>query len=228
MAALLTVYNGIAELHCTWDALELMEACREIVEQPTPLMAAVIRLAAAGPPLPPPRWAEATSAVAALPMPVVAVLEADAIGPAWALALACDLRTAAEGVLVGSPEVLRGQLPGGVSRLTRLVGPAVALRLLLLGETLAAKDALELGLLHRVVPAAALGACLEELIAGFQASAPIALAYVKEAVHAGLDLSLREGLRLEADLAALLQTTTDREEGIHAFLEKRPPEFKGA
>jgi enoyl-CoA hydratase len=176
-----------------------------------------------------PSWAEATTQLGRLSPPTIAVLAGEAIGPAWELALACDLRLAANGARVGSPELRWGRLPaaGGTQRLTRLAGPATALRLLLLGELLDAPAALELRLLHRVAPAAELDDCLEALLAGLRTSAPIALAYAKETVHRAVDLPLESGLRLEADLATLLQTTADRAEGIGAFLERRSPDFQG-
>src|SRR5439155_16888879 len=111
----------------------------------------------------------------------------------------------------------------GTQRLARLVGPATALRLLLLGEVLTAPTALELGLVHRVVPAAELDAACEGMLGELSAGGPLALAYAKEAVHRAGDLPLTDGLRLEADLAALLQTTHDRAEGLAAFRERRAP-----
>src|SRR3954452_18881553 len=176
-----------------------------------------------------PAWATATAAVARLGPPTVAVIGGAAIGPAWEMALACDLRIAAAGARVGSPEARWGRLPaaGGTQRLVRLGGPALALRLLLLGEMLAAPDALALGLVHRVAKADGLTAAQEALLDGLRASAPVALGYTKEAVRQGLELPLVAGLRLEADLAALLQTTDDRAEGLAAFRERRPPRYEG-
>jgi len=175
-----------------------------------------------------PAWAVATGAVAGLGPPTVAAIGADAIGPAWELALACDLRLAAAQARLGSPEVRWGRLPaaGGTQRLTRAVGSAEALRLLLLAEVLPAPEALARGLVHRVAPAADLEAHLEALLEPLRASAPIALAYAKEAIHSAGQSPLALGLRLEADLAALLQTTTDRAEGLAAFRQRRRPRFE--
>jgi enoyl-CoA hydratase len=130
---------------------------------------------------------------------------------------------------VGSPEVRYGRLPraGGAQRLARLVGAGRALPLLLLGELVPADEALRLRLLHVVVPHTALDARLEALVAGFRASAPIALAYAREAARDGSRLTLEAGLRLEADLTALLQTTADRAEGLASFKARRPPRFDG-
>jgi enoyl-CoA hydratase len=175
-----------------------------------------------------PAWAAATAAVARLGPPTLAVLGGDAIGPAWELALACDLRMAAARARLGSPEVRWGRLPaaGGTQRLVRLAGPAVALHLLLLGEVLTAADALALGLVHRVVPGNALEAARDEMLDALRAGAPIALGYAKEAVRQGMELPLDAGLRLEADLAALLQTTRDRAEGLAAFAARRAPRYE--
>jgi enoyl-CoA hydratase len=107
------------------------------------------------------------------------------------------------------------------------VGPGVAVRLLLLGEIVDAPDAHALGLLHRVEPRERLDAALDEMLTGLRDSAPIALAYAKEAVLSAGDLALADGLRLEADLAVLLQTTGDRAEGIDAFLGRRAAHFEG-
>jgi enoyl-CoA hydratase len=173
-------------------------------------------------------WGAATAAVARLSAPTIAVIEGDAIGPGWELALACDLRIAAPEARVGSPEVALGRMPtaGGTQRLARLVGRSAALHMLLLSEIVPAPEALVGGLVHRVGSSTA-DEALVELLAALRRSAPIALAYTKEAVRAADELTLEAGLRLEADLAALLLTTADRAEGVAAALERRPPTFRG-
>ncbi|MCC7103695.1 MAG: enoyl-CoA hydratase/isomerase family protein [Chloroflexi bacterium] len=174
-------------------------------------------------------WAEATAAVARLSAPTVAAVLGDAVGPAWELALACDLRVVAADARVGSPEVRWGRMPGsgGTQRLVRAVGQAAALRLLLLGEVLTGTEAYELGLVHRLAQHAEFDNTFEMLLDESRAGAPIALAYAREAALGAADLSLAAGLRLEADLAALLQTTVDRQEGIASFLERRSAAFEG-
>jgi enoyl-CoA hydratase/carnithine racemase len=220
-------------------ARELRDACVEIEQRDEPV--AAVALVARGDAfwLEPPdgaaaidalgaTWDEALLALDRLSPPVVASISGDAIGASWTLALACDLRLAAAGARVGHPEVRWGRLPaaGGTQRIVRVAGPAAATRLLYLGEVLAAPDALQAGLVHRVMPAAELDAGLEAVLDGLRASAPIALAYARETIRAATDLPLAAGLRLEADLAALLQTTDDRAEGIGAFLHRRQPRFE--
>ncbi len=221
-------------------AWEIEDACRAVAESDE--LAVCVVLAGAGdsfllaPAAGPLEWDDAGAAAAAiagslarLDPPTLAVLGGDAVGPAWEIALACDLRLAAEGVRVGSPELAHGRMPaaGATQRLPRLVGLGTALRLLLLAEVVPAAEARELGLVHDAVPAAGLDAAADALLDALRATAPIALAYVKEAVGQALDLPLEAGLRLEADLAALLQTTSDRAEGLRAHRERRPPRFEG-
>ena len=174
-------------------------------------------------------WREAIQAVAALPIPTVAAMAGSAVGPAWELAMACDIRLAEDHITLGSPEIGHDRMPscGGTQRLTRLIGPGRALEMLLLGKTIDAPVALDLGLVHRLTPRGTVDSALEKMLDALRQAAPIALAYAKEAVRSGMDMPLSDGLRLEADLATLLQTTRDRAEGISSFLERREPRFEG-
>jgi len=167
--------------------------------------------------------------IAAIDRPVIAALGGDAIGAGLELALAADIRIAASGARLALPQVSQGRIPagGGTQRLPRIVGRGKALELILTGETLTAAEALEIGLVSRVVPPEKLAAETDKLAGEIAAKGPVALRYLKEAVIKGMDMTLPQGLRLEADLYFLLHTTADRTEGIKAFREKRKPEFKG-
>ena len=116
---------------------------------------------------------------------------------------------------------------GGTQRLPKLVGPAWALDMALTGRKLSAAEALRIGLVNRVVPAGGLEAATMELAEQVLAAAPVAARYAKEAVGKGMDLTLEQGLRLEADLSVILQSTADRAEGIESFKERRRPKFTG-
>jgi len=172
-------------------------------------------------------WPDGVRAVAALTKPVVAAIQGEALGYGMALALACDLRIAARSAVLALPEAGEGTLPGGgaMARLARIVGPARALQIVLLGSRLSATRAGAWGLVSQVVEAARLRATVVETARRLAARGPLALRLAKEAVTAALDLPLGEGIRLEEDLYVLLQTTADRREGIRAFLGGRTPRF---
>jgi enoyl-CoA hydratase/carnithine racemase len=221
-------------------AVEILEACRRASERPDQLTAVVLRgpsddfflaapASAADYDAVGPYWSRATAALAAIPAPVVAVIQGQAIGPAWELALACDLRIAAGDAILGSPEVRWGRIPaaGGTQRLVRAGGPTLALKLLLLGQIITGAEAAQLGLIHTAPPPDQIEDAVSDLLGSLRAGAPVALAYAKETALAAGELRLADGLRLEADLAALLHTTADRAEGLAAFLQKRPATFIG-
>ncbi len=161
--------------------------------------------------------------------PVVAAVNGFALGGGCELALACHLRIAAENAKFGQPEVKLGIAPGygGTQRLPRLVGKGIALQLILTGATIDAQEALRIGLVNKVVPAASLLPETEALLRGILAMGPLAVRLALEAVERGLDMSLDEGLLLEANHFGLLAGTRDMKEGLTAFLEKRPPSFEG-
>ena len=168
-------------------------------------------------------------AVAVIEKPVIAAINGDALGEGLELALACDVRIAAQNARFGLPEIEAGSIPagGGTQRLPRIVGRGKALEMILTGETIDAAEALENGLVTKIVSAESLMTEVEALAKAMAAKAPVSLRYIKEAINKGLDLTMEQGLRLEADLYFLLHTTGDRTEGIKAFQQKRPPEFKG-
>jgi len=171
----------------------------------------------------------AATAIASIDRPVIAAINGDAVGQGLELALSCDIRLASDRARFGFPQVAQGLIPcdGGTQRLPRIVGRGKALELIFTAETITAREALEIGLVSKVVDGASLAVEAEALAKTIAAKGPIALRFIKEAVNKGLDLTLEQGLRLEADLYFLLHTTADRTEGITAFLEKRPPQFKG-
>jgi enoyl-CoA hydratase len=172
---------------------------------------------------------KAAAAIAAIEKPVIAAINGDALGPGLELILSGDIRLASAKARFGFPEVAKGLIPadGGSQRLPRVVGRGKALELILTAETINAEEALEIGLVSQVVPGEELMPEAGALAKTIAAKAPVALRFIKEAVNKGLDLTLEQGLRLEADLYFLLHTTQDRTEGIKAFLEKRTPKFKG-
>ena len=161
--------------------------------------------------------------------PAICALNGDAVSAGLELALACDVRIAAEGTRFALPETGQGLLPmaGGAQRLARLCGRGEALWLLLLGEAIDTQEALRIGLVSAVVPRDALPGEAEALALRMAARGPLALRYAKEAVRRGLEQPLDQALRFETDLTVILQTTEDRAEGVRAFLEKREPKFKG-
>jgi enoyl-CoA hydratase len=171
----------------------------------------------------------ASQAVASLDGPVLAAINGDALSAGLELALACDIRIASDGARFGFPETSHGFVPGGggTQRLPRIVGRGKATEMILTAETIDADEAFRIGLLSRVVPAGRLMEEADGIAKRLVSRAPIAVRYAKEAVRKGLDMTQDQGLRLEADLSLLLQTTADRAEGIKAFLEKRPPTFRG-
>ena len=153
----------------------------------------------------------------------------EASGLGLEMFMACDLRICAPESKFGLPQIKTGMMPsdGGTQLLPRLVGKALALEMLLTGEPITARVALERGLVNRIAPAGEVLAASMALAREMAARAPIAMRYVKEAVVNGLDLSLEQGLRLEADLYLHLHTTDDRREGITAFQGKKKPHFNG-
>jgi len=164
--------------------------------------------------------------LAEFPAPTVAVWNGPAIGAGAEVVLAADIRVIGPDATMAFPEVGAGELPGwgGTQRLTRAGGAALALRMLVAGETVDAAALAQSGLAVCVADPVAEGHALARQLAH---GAPRAQQAARDAVHRGLDLTLRDGLRLESDLNLLLSTTDDRAVGIDAFFEKRPPEFTG-
>jgi enoyl-CoA hydratase/carnithine racemase len=161
--------------------------------------------------------------------PVLAAVNGFALGGGCELAMACHIRIASENAKFGQPEVNLGITPGygGTQRLPRIVGKGNALYMLLTGEHVGAQDALRMGLVSKVVPQDQLLAEAEKTMKGIAAKGPVALALTIDAVDRGLETTLEEGMRIEADAFGLVASTQDMKEGLNAFLEKRPAKFEG-
>ena len=161
--------------------------------------------------------------------PVIAAINGFALGGGCELAMACTYRLAADSARLGQPEIKLGLIPGygGTQRLPRLIGPSATLRLLLTGDMVTAEEALRLGLVDQVVPAAALLETANALARKIAPLAPLAIAASIEAVRGGSHMPLDEALAFEARLFGHLCDTDDKREGTNAFLEKRPPVFTG-
>lgn len=167
------------------------------------------------------RGQQVFEAVESLGKPVIAAVNGYALGGGCELAMACTIRVASENAVLGQPEVKLGLIPGygGTQRLPRLIGIGPALRLLLTGETVSASEALRLGLVDEVVPAAALLGRAQALAKQIAANGPIAVKLCMEAVD--------RGEYEEAALFGKVCATEDMKEGTRAFLEKRSPQFRG-
>ena len=161
--------------------------------------------------------------------PVIACINGFALGGGCELAMACTMRLASENAKLGQPEVKLGIIPGygGSQRLPRLVGKGIAMQLLLTGEMITAQEAQRIGLVNEVVPSGQLIARAEAMAQAIIKNAPLAIQYCLEAVNHGMEVTLQEGLYLEATLFAVSCATEDKKEGTAAFLEKRAANFAG-
>ena len=168
-------------------------------------------------------------AVSAITKPTIAAIRGYCVGGGLEFALACDLRVAAEDAKLGLTEVRRGIIPGagGTQRLSRAVGVTKAMEMCLTGDTVSGLEAKSLGLVNNAVPSADVLKTAEDLAGRILKGAPMSVAFIKEAIKKGVELPLEEGLRLEADLSALIGITEDAKEGPRAFAEKRTPVWKG-
>jgi enoyl-CoA hydratase/carnithine racemase len=168
-------------------------------------------------------------ALAAFPRPTIAAINGVAFGGGLELALACDIRIAAETAEMGLTETRLGIIPGagGTQRLSRIAGVAVAKELILTGRRIGAARARELGIVSEVVPAADLSAAAARWAAEISGAAPLALGAAKRAIDEGLARPLAEALKIERERYEEVLTTEDRNEGLAAFAEKRPPVYKG-
>jgi enoyl-CoA hydratase len=161
--------------------------------------------------------------------PIIAAVSGWCLGGGCELAMACDLIVAAESAVFGQPEINLGIIPGagGTQRLTRAVGKSVAMDMVLTGRRLSAEEALQYGLVARLLPNDGFAAAAVAVAAEIAAKSPIALRIAKEAVNHAFELSLAEGIHLERRLFNMLFATADQKEGMAAFVEKRPPTWQG-
>ncbi len=161
--------------------------------------------------------------------PVIACINGFALGGGCEIAMACTMRLASENAKLGQPEVKLGIIPGygGTQRLPRLVGTGLAMQMVLTGEMISAQEAHRIGLVNEVLPAAQLMTRAEEIAGKIIGMAPLAIQYCMEAVNQGMNMTLQEGLFLEATLFGICCATEDKKEGTTAFLEKRAANFQG-
>jgi len=164
-----------------------------------------------------------------MPKPSIAAVNGYALGGGLELAMSCTLRVASPNARFGQPEVKLGLIPGygGTQRLPRLVGRGRALEMVLTGEPIDAAEAHRIGLVNHVVPQQELLVFSRGLLGKMLANGPLAIGLAMEAVDTGLNCGLEEGLRFEAAAFGVSAASEDRLEGTRAFLEKRPPVFKG-
>ncbi len=172
---------------------------------------------------------DTNAALERCPKPVIAAISGYCVTGGLELALACDVRVAAENAKFGITSARIGTVAGagGTQRLPRLVGPAKAKEILFSSEFIDAQEAWRIGLVNRVVPVGKEMEAAEAMAAVFAERAPLSLSFAKTAVNVGMTMPLEAALAFEAGLTAQLYTTEDKSEGIRAFLEKRRAEFRG-
>jgi enoyl-CoA hydratase/carnithine racemase len=161
--------------------------------------------------------------------PVIACINGFALGGGCEIAMACTMRLASENAKFGQPEVKLGIIPGygGTQRLPRLIGKGIAMQLVLAGDMISAQEAHRIGLVNEITAPADLIPRAEAIAQKIIANAPLAVQYAMEAVNKGMEMTLQEGLYLEAVLFGVACATEDKTEGTTAFLEKRAAAFKG-
>lgn len=172
---------------------------------------------------------EVFSMIEAAPIPVIAMINGFALGGGLELAMACHLRVAVEGAMLGLPEVSLGLIPGfgGTQRLSRLASPGVAREWVLTGDMYTAEQAMQVGVVNKVASAADLKEVTTKLVSTITKRGPLAVNAALDVIRRGLEVGQSEGENLESDAFGLLFTTKDQAEGAAAFLEKRKPNFSG-
>jgi len=168
------------------------------------------------------------SKIDALGKPTLAAINGLALGGGLEVAMTCDIRIVAANAQLGQPEIKLGLFPGagGTQRLPRLVGENIAKELMYIGDPIDAAEAHRIGLANRVVPAGEALIAAKDMGRTIASRAGVALRYIQQAVDRGLNTTLAEGLKIEADLFAKVFQTEDVREGVDAFLHKRSPNFR--
>lgn len=167
--------------------------------------------------------------IADLPRPTIAAISGFAFGGGVELSLSCDFRMAAENAKFGFPEINLGIFPaaGGSQRLPRLIGVSRTKRLMFTGETIDAAAALSLGLVDQVVPAEQLMEEVKQFAGQLSKKPPLALMKLKESIQQGINTDISTALIMEMDKCSSLFASLDQKEGMSAFMERRPPVFRG-
>jgi enoyl-CoA hydratase len=179
------------------------------------------------------RWAMRSPRIfdvmASYPKPVIAMINGFCLGGGCELAMSCDLRVASSKASFGQPEINLGLIPGGggTQRMPRLVGAGQAMRLILTGDRIGAEEAKQIGLVDLVFEPEELRGKTLELASRIASKSPLTLKVAKEAVRASERLSIEDGLAYERDLFCLCFSSADKEEGVAAFLAKRPAQWQG-
>ena len=170
-----------------------------------------------------------SGAVAAIEKPTIALINGDAIDQGFEIALACDLRVASSDARMGLTHLASGFIPwdGGTQRLPRIIGQSRATDMILRSRLLNAHEALEIGILSHIAEREGAAEYAMSLASTIASHAPVAARYLKETLLKGADMTLAQGLGLEADLTVILQSTADRADGIASFLERRAPRYTG-
>jgi len=161
--------------------------------------------------------------------PLIAAINGYALGGGFEITLACDIRIAADTAQMGLTEVTLGLMPGwgGTQRLPRMIPFSLAAEMIIMGKRITAQEALEIGLVHQVVPLKDLMATAKARAEKICESAPLAVQGVKEAMIRGYSMTLEDGLKLETEIGRKVLASKDFAEGRKAFMEKRKPEYKG-
>ncbi|MDB4956593.1 MAG: Enoyl-CoA hydratase/isomerase [Myxococcales bacterium] len=161
--------------------------------------------------------------------PTICMMNGSAYGGGLEIALACDFRICADDVEMGLTEVRLGIMPGagGTQRLPRLIGEARAKELILLGRRVSAKRALEIGLVHQIAPRVSLRATVDAMLADLAGCAPLSVTSAKSAIERGYGRALEDGLTIERECYEVTLFSEDRDEGLAAFAEGRPPKYQG-